>query len=43
MTEKISKLKKEEVIDWYGNVEQNKLYHAHQFGFGGLYALDLEN
>ena len=41
--EKISKLKKKEVIDWFGNIEEYKEFHKQVFDFRRLQTLELED
>lgn len=43
LADRISKLKKIEVIDWFGNEEEYKKFHTTQFDFRCLETLQLEN
>ena len=43
ISDKISKLKKKEIRNWFGNIEQYKEFHKNQFDFRNLDTLDLEN
>lgn len=42
ITDKISKLKKREVINWFGNVEEYKRFHNQQFDFRNLAPIELD-
>lgn len=42
ISEKKSKLKKEHVIDWFGNIAAYKKFHNQPFGFSNLVALELD-
>lgn len=43
ITDKISKLKKIDVIDWFGNLEEYKRFHKQQFDFRNLAPLELDD
>jgi putative transposase len=42
ISERISKLKKKGVIDWFGNIEEYKEFHKNQFDFKNLESMELE-
>ncbi len=43
ISEKISKLKKNEVIGWFGNLEEYKEFHNQKFDFRNLTSLELDD